>query len=463
VREGLHKIVSSEETIVAISTALGHSAIGVIRVSGAQSIAVARKFFRPHATGAEFKHRMAVVGKWVDSDSRNEIDEVIMTPFYEPHSYTGEDLIEVTAHGNPIVLRRIVETIRTIGVRLATPGEFTMRAVAHCKMDLVQAEAVRDFIEAQTEQQARIALTQMDGALSKRIQPLKSRLIEIIARLEAGIDFAENDVDVPTNEALIAGLRPICEELSGLASSFDYGKVLSKGIKLAILGKPNVGKSSLFNRLVCSDRSIVTDVPGTTRDVVMETVRVQGVPLCFADTAGIRKTTDRIETLGVTRTFETLADSDYAIVVLDGSKTLDADDRWVLEKAGCIPHLIAINKADMPQTIEVHLLNAVPQVSVSAKTGQGVDVLEQEVRAGVLARGASFADELVLTTARQHEAVTRCAIASNAACKALAADVPHEMVLLDLYQALTALNELTGEVVTEDILNQIFSTFCVGK
>src|SRR5215475_25713 len=293
-REGLHKIVSDEETIVAISTALGRSGIGVIRMSGRECVSVARRFFKPHSQQFDLQHRKVVVGTWHVVHG-SEIDEVIVTFFQAPRSYTGEDVIEISAHGNPVALRRIVESARLAGGRLAAPGEFTLRAVAHGKMDLVQAEAVRDFIEAQTEQQAKIARLQMNGSLSKRIRPIKEKLIDAIAHLEAGIDFAEDDVDVPANSVIVACIRPLRLELVALNETYGYGKILAKGLRLVILGKPNVGKSSLFNRMVSSDRAIVTDVPGTTRDVVTETVDLDGVPLSFADTAGVRTTTDVVE------------------------------------------------------------------------------------------------------------------------------------------------------------------------
>src|SRR5215831_9201083 len=342
-REGLHKIVSDEETIVAISTALGRSGIGVIRMSGRECVSVARRFFKPHSQEFDLQHRKVVVGTWNDVHG-SEIDEVIVTFFHAPRSYTGEDVIEISAHGNPVALQRIVETALLAGGRLAAPGEFTLRAVAHGKMDLVQAEAVRDFIEAQTERQAKMALSQMEGALSKRLQPMKLQLVDVIARLEAAIDFAEDDVDVPPNESVVKSLEPILSGLESVEKTFKYGNILQKGLQLAILGKPNVGKSSLFNRLVSQDRAIVTEIPGTTRDVLTETINLDGVPLRFSDTAGVRQTSDRVESLGVSRTFETLAEADLALVVLDGSAALEENDHPVREKATQVRHLPVINK-----------------------------------------------------------------------------------------------------------------------
>src|SRR5437867_4101945 len=459
--EGLHKILSSEETIVAISTPLGRSGLGIIRISGREAMAIAERFFKPHSSSSShLEHRMAAVGTWINA-AAEPVDEVVVTLFRAPQSYTGEDVVEISGHGNPLILARIVEDVRAAGARIAAPGEFTLRAVAHGKMDLIQAEAVREFIEAQTAEQAKTALRQMGGSLSNRVRPVKEKLLDIIARLEAGIDFAEDDVDVPDNTAVVEMIRPLCRDLEHLEATFQYGKLLVGGIRLAILGKPNVGKSSLFNRLVSADRAIVTDIPGTTRDVLTETVSMDGVPLRFADTAGVRQTSDRIESIGVVRTLETLSDADLALVVLDGSAALDLDDREVLAKAGAIPHIVVINKSDLTQALDPASLDgssSVKRVHVSAKTGNGLAALREAIRGFLHERKADLTDDLVLTNARQHEAIVKAISDLQAASAALLRNVPHEMALLDLYQALTALNELTGDVVTDDILDRIFST-----
>jgi tRNA modification GTPase len=462
-REGLHKIVSDDETIVAIATPLGHSGIGVVRISGPRCLNIASRHFKPHSPKSVLQHRTALPGSW-NQETDEPIDEVIVTFFQAPNSYTGEDVLEIGAHGNPFVLRRIVQSaLETAVVRLAAPGEFTLRAVAHGKLDLMQAEAVKEFIEAQTEQQAKTALRHMEGSISKKIGPVKSALIDVIAYLEAGIDFAEDDVDLPANPAIAARIEPLRLQLEKLRDSFGYGKILAKGLRLAIVGKPNVGKSSLFNRLVSADRAIVTDIPGTTRDVLTETVSLNGVPLCFADTAGIRETTDEVESIGVMRARETLSESDVALVILDGSRAFDDEDQRMLDRTQGVPHIIVINKCDLPRRIEAERLNGANRVSVSARTGEGLTDLEAALHAFVVAQKTTLSDDLVLTTARQFEAVSTAANALSTAEQALGGGVPHEMVLLDLYRAVAALDELTGDVVTEDILDRIFSTFCIGK
>lgn len=458
-REGLHKILSIDETIVAISTPAGRSGIGVVRVSGRDAMEIAEKFFHGHSV-SKLEHRKAEVGTWRDACG-SEVDEVVATMFRAPRSYTGEDVLEISAHGNPLILGRIVDTVRGAGARLATPGEFTLRAVANGKMDLIQAEAVREFIDAQTDRQARTALRQMGGALSKRLGPVREKLIDRIAHLEAGIDFADDDVEVPDNRSVAAEIEPLIQSLEELQETFGYGRILAEGLQVAILGKPNVGKSSLFNRLVAADRAIVTEIPGTTRDVITETVSVDGVPLRFADTAGIRETVDRVEGIGMDRTFEAMADADFVLVVLDGSTPLDSNDRQVLSRAQAVPHLIVVNKCDLPEASSAPLLNG--SVRVSAKTGVGLDLLQDAIRGFLFERQSEVTDDFLLTNARQNDAIVRAIAALRAGSSALLDRVPHEMVLLDLYGALSALGELTGEVVTEDILDRIFTTFCIGK
>lgn len=457
-REGLHKIVSLDETIVAISTALGRSAIGVVRISGTAALESVRRYFR---SSASLEHHRVSIGTWHDLDGE-AMDEVVVTFSKSPHSYTGEDLVEISAHGNPTVLNRIVHTLRLAGARLAAPGEFTLRAVANGKMDLTQAEAVREFVEAQTEQQARTALRQIEGATSKKIAPVKSELVTVIANLEAGIDFAEDDVAVPSGQWIAQQLDPLVVRLDQIQKTFGYGRMLAEGVRLTIAGKPNVGKSSLFNRLLNADRAIVTNTPGTTRDVLTEAVNLEGVPLRLADTAGLRETNDQVESIGVGRSIEAVAESDLTLVVLDGSKSLDEDDMRVLAKTSAVPRLVVINKSDLPEASVIGLNGSLP-VRVSALTGAGIDELWKAIRQFLLERRADLADDFVLTSTRQNEALERAIHSLRTAATVVLSDVPHEMVLLDLYAALEALNELTGDVVTEDILDKIFSTFCIGK
>lgn len=457
-REGLHKIVFSEDTIVALSTPIGRSGIGVIRVSGSLAESIADRFLKPSRTLA---HRQAVVGRW-ETPAGALVDEVIAVLHKEPHSYTGEDVLEISAHGNPVILNQIVCMIQSAGARAATAGEFTLRAVGHGKMDLIQAEAVRDFIEAQTDAQARTALQQLGGAVSKRIAPVKEQLVGLIAHLEAGIDFAEDDVELPESRQTADQLIHLRLILESLQETYSYGKLLVTGVRIVIAGRPNVGKSSLFNRLVSADRAIVTDIPGTTRDVVSESADLDGIPLRFFDTAGIRDSTDQVERIGVTRTIETLTEADLALLVVDGSEPLSDEDRRVHREIQSLPYLVVANKSDLKSSGDPNLEELRP-LWISAKNGEGLDVLREAIRDFLGSSRAEGLAESVLTSARQNDAALRAIASLRAGESAVIAGTPHEMVLLDLYEALASLNELTGETTTEDILERIFSTFCIGK
>lgn len=451
-REGLHKVVSSEDTIVAISTPRGRSGIGIVRLSGPEAEKIASRFLKLKTPLA---HQHAAVGQW--QDAKGEIvDDIVAVLFRSPHSYTGEDLLEISAHGNPLILNRIVCMTQGEGARIANPGEFTLRAVAHGKMDLLQAEAVRTFIDAQTDLQARVALQQMSGALSKKLAPIKTELVDLIAHLEAGIDFAEDDVEIPAAGPMAQRVSQVRVALEKLQETYTFGKMLNVGIRVVIAGKPNVGKSSLFNRLVAAERAIVTDVPGTTRDVVSEAANLDGIPIRFFDTAGVRETTDQVESIGVTRTIETLSEADLALFVVDGSAPLVEDDSRVEQTVRDIPHLVVANKCDLGRS-------SASGLAVSAKTGEGLEALREAIREFVGGNRGESVGESVLTSARQSEAVLRSIAALQAGETALRAGTPHEMALLDLYAGLSALNELTGETTTEDILGRIFSTFCIGK
>ncbi len=453
--QGFEKLSSPDETIVAVSTPPGRGGIGVVRLSGPAAIEVLDRLF---TSTDDAEDRRARYGTLRSPDGER-IDRVVATSYRAPHSYTGQDVVEISAHGNPIVLERIVELALETGARRANAGEFTLRAVAAGKMDLAQAEAVRDFVDAQTRTQARAAMLQMEGALAKRIKPRKETLLGIVAELEAGIDFAEDDVPVPDGTLIAERLEPITGELSVLVDSFRYGRLLAEGFSLAITGKPNVGKSSIFNRLVRNERAIVTEVPGTTRDVVTETVELGGVPIRFADTAGVREATDEVEAIGVNRTIETVAEADLTLVVLDSSRPLDDDDNDVLERVKALPHQVVINKQDLPASWDS--ADGWNAVRMSALTGKGLEQLRSAIRSRI--DGQAGAETLVVTSARQKEAISRARASLAQAASALRVDVPHEMVLLDMYAALSALGELAGEVATEDVLGRIFSTFCIGK
>jgi tRNA modification GTPase len=428
--------------------------VGVVRLSGPDARRISEVILRLRA-GHEWNSWTLALAELID-DSSTAVDQVVVAYFAAPRSYTAEDLVEVSCHGSPVVLRFCVERACAAGARLAEPGELTLRAYLNGRIDLPQAEAVRDLIEATTLYQARVAAQQVEGSVSKRIRPVKEQLVELIALLEAGIDFAEDDISVAPVEEILRRLRPIEQSLATLASTFDYGKLVHSGITLAIVGRPNVGKSSLFNRLLEQDRAIVTDIPGTTRDLVSEVAAIHGIPVKFVDTAGIRSGQDLVETLGIERSYQAMAEADVTLVVLDLAAPIHPDDLALMERAQRQGRwILAGNKADLPRAAAPPL----DFIAVSALTGEGIERLREHI-----APMASGEQDSGFITSIRHEHLLRESMEALAqARKAAEFGIPHEMLLLDLYAALRPLDGITGATTADDILNRIFSTFCIGK
>ncbi|MFL6308035.1 MAG: tRNA uridine-5-carboxymethylaminomethyl(34) synthesis GTPase MnmE [Candidatus Sulfotelmatobacter sp.] len=461
-----------DDTIVAIATPPGRGGIGVVRLSGARALEIAHPMLRLRH---ELEPGRAVFGELVDSaELRSEtdeasapmqterIDEVVVTYFAKPHSYTTDDVIEISAHGSPVVLRHIVELCVASGARLAEPGEFTSRAFLNGRIDLTQAEAVRDLIESQTVYQAKVAAQQLDGSLSRRLQPIKQNLVQLIAQLEAGIDFADDDVSILPDAVILQHIADVQVPLEQLRASFAYGKIVHEGLTLAIVGRPNVGKSSLFNQLVERERAIVTATPGTTRDLVTETVAIGGIPVRLVDTAGIRHSLDEAESIGIRKSKEALADADLVLVVLDASQEEAAEDAKLTAQASIRPTIVVQNKIDLQITAQ-RSGNRAPDVRTSAVTGKGVAELRAQILQHIRGSIGAEAEHGFLTNVRHRGLIEDSLTALEAAKKAVAQKIPHEMLLLDLYNALRPLDAITGATTTDDILNLIFSTFCIGK
>ena len=491
-----------DDTIVAVATPPGRGGIGVVRIAGPQAREMAEPMLRLRH---ELEPGRAVFGELIepcgagalarlmteDADSadagqakgpaeslpdagkrtgvsaphehRDRIDEVVVTYFAKPHSYTTDDIIEISAHGSPVVLRHIVELCVAAGARLAEPGEFTMRAFLNGRIDLTQAEAVRDLIDSQTLYQARVAAQQLEGALSRRLQPVKEKLVELIAVLEAGIDFAEDDVSVLPDAAILERIAAVGAPLQQLAATFAYGKIVHQGLTLAIVGRPNVGKSSLFNRLVERERAIVTATPGTTRDLVSETVAIGGIPIRLVDTAGIRQALDEAESIGIRKSMEALADADLVLVVLDASQAETAEDAELLRHAEGRAAIVVENKCDLGAGQGSGDRGQGSVVRTSALTGAGIVELRAEILRHIGGDIGAQAEAGFLTNVRHQGLVRDSLSALDIAAGAVSAKVPHEMLLLDLYNALRPLDAITGATTTDDILNLIFSTFCIGK
>ncbi|WP_239461393.1 tRNA uridine-5-carboxymethylaminomethyl(34) synthesis GTPase MnmE [Occallatibacter savannae] len=553
------------DTIAAISTPPGRGGIGIVRLSGPDSASIAVQLMQLRQPLEHGRARLAsVLDEAGPEASTQPIDQAVVTLFAAPNSYTGDDLVEIAAHGSPVVLDLLLRRALTLGARLANPGEFTERAFLSGKLDLTQAEAVRDLIEAQTLTQARQAASQMGGALSRRVAPTKRSLVELIALLEAGIDFGEDDVDVTPQSEIARRIDELIPPLSALEASFARGRIVHDGLTLAIVGRPNAGKSSLFNRLVERDRAIVTATPGTTRDLVTERISLDGIPLELVDTAGLRDTLEEIEQLGIERSRQALADAAIVLIVLDATQPLNDEERTLVSGVQNRSALIAINKSDLnkatifsfdptashhlkehnlslaetaeqpnrepslhpsqaskghdfspsddaeiinrvrsSQDLKGHVFSGaetgeeidhvvsseglkghdfsraenaeensgalapegVPPsltfIPTSALTGEGINALREKILQ--LATGGAASEPGLLTNLRQQQTIVTARAALEDARRANSSGIPHEMILLDLYRALWALDSLTGQTTPDDILNLIFSTFCIGK
>jgi len=448
------------DTIAAVSTPAGRGGLGIVRLSGVRVREIAATILR---LPPDFVWRPwhAALGDLLDAEGRT-IDHVVVTYYAAPKSYTAEDVVEISCHGSPIILRHALERACTHGARLAEPGEFTLRAYLNGRVDLPRAEAIRDLIESTTLYQARIAAQQAEGSVSRRIKPVKDQLVDLIALLEAGIDFAEDDVSVAPTEEILRRIDPILKAVGALAASYAYGKLVHEGFTLAIVGRPNVGKSSLFNRLLEQDRAIVTEIPGTTRDLVSETSSLEGIPVKFVDTAGIRKGEDVVEKLGIERSYQAMADADVTLVVVDSSTPLRPDDTSLLAKAAEQgKYLVAGNKCDLARPhMEEDVAGVLP---VSALTGVGIAELRHALVAAIAPVGRLEQEGGFITSLRHERLLVESQQALEQARTAAELSIPHEMLLLDLYAALKPIDAITGATTADDILNRIFSTFCIGK
>jgi tRNA modification GTPase len=454
------------ETIVAISTPVGRGGIGVVRLSGPRAqeiVAPLARLLHPLAAGR------ARFAELIDLATGAVLDQAVATFFAAPNSYTGEDVVEIAAHGAPVLLEYIVRQCCARGARLAEPGEFTQRAFLAGRIDLTQAEAVNDLIGSITLEQARVAARQMGGALAKTVAPVKTELVELIAEMEAGIDFAEDDIDVIAAERIAAKIAEVRAPLVALERSFAYGRVVREGFRLAIVGRPNAGKSSLFNRLVERERAIVTAAPGTTRDTVTERVSMGGIPVELIDTAGLRNRegADEAERLGIVRSREAMAEADVVLLVVDATVGISDDDHAVLRQGASSGSsvLVAWNKSDLVANEGTGNREQGTEklVLTSALTGEGIADLRAAIVEAVAGANGGLREATMLTNLRQHQAVEQALGGLDAAQAALAQSIPHEMLLLDLYESLRGLDTLTGATAGEDILRLIFSRFCIGK
>ena len=456
-----------QDTIAAISTPIGAGGIGIIKISGPDALKIASALFNPsaHAPRPLVSHRI-YHGTIVDSHDHTVIDEVLITFMQAPRSYTREDVVEINCHSGVTVLQKILSLVLRGGARPAEPGEFTKRAFMNGRIDLAQAEAVIDIIEAKTEASLKIASAQLHGRLSGALYALRDELIDMTAHVEASIDFPEEDIDPADARDMERRLSVIADKLQSLISTYNEGKLYRLGVKTTIVGKPNVGKSSLLNALLGEDRALVTPVPGTTRDVIQETISVRGIPLVLQDTAGLHAGSDEIEKLGMDRTRARLAEAELVLFVIDGSRELDERDRAIMSELAGRKVIAVINKADLPPAVSRELVQKLfspTAVNVSALQGSGLDRLKELIHHTVLLFSHDSIADTIITSARQRDSLDRAASAVSSAHQAIRSNLAPELTAIDLHAALHALGDITGETTSEDILDRIFASFCIGK
>ena len=439
-------------TIVALSTPSGRGAIAIVRLSGPRSLLIATQF-APELH--DVKPRRATIA-WIKLPNGENLDEVLVTYFPAPNSVTGEDVVEIGCHGSPAVIRQILDRSLDLGAVLAGPGEFTLRSLANGKINLSQAEAIRDLISAQTEVAVKQAARQVGGELSYLLEQYKRKLIEVIVVLESALEFVEDDLPQTKFDEIKESIQFVRDGVRRLRDSYTAGRLIHEGAKVAIVGPPNVGKSSLFNKLIQQDRAIVTAIPGTTRDTLDHPIDIGGVPVVLTDTAGVRETTDSIESLGIARTLRTASDADLVLNVVDGS----VSNGSVQADVGGRPSLLVLNKWDLSSSHDSS--DGTDGIRVSALTGEGLDNLRAAILRS-LTRDDGHYEGLLITNARHHDLLKAASKELEVAMDSLAAHASEELILAPLHNTLRLLGEISGETTTEDILTQIFSTFCIGK
>jgi tRNA modification GTPase len=455
------------DTIAAIATALGEGSVGIIRVSGSDSVHIADSIFKSKKRLREAETHTLHYGHIVDPDSGDVVDEVLVALMRSPRSYTKEDIVEIHCHGGIVVVQRVLQIVLASGARLAEPGEFTKRAFLNGRIDLSQAEAVIDLIRSKTDSSMKLALKQVEGYLGSRIRQLRQKLIELLAHIEVTIDYPEHDVeDVAVRNILKQGTEAI-KEIQGMLEGARTGRILREGIRTVIIGKPNVGKSSLLNALSKTDRAIVTDIPGTTRDILEEQISIRGIPLQIVDTAGIRETEDVVERIGVERSRNALEEADLVLFMLDASRELADTDRELLRQTKGKPTLILLNKLDLPRKILTHTITELAPdalvIEMSVKKGQGIERLEQEVERLFLSGGIEGKEAAYVSNARHIALLEKCKRQLEEAVHSAESGMTLDLVAVEIRDAWETLGEVIGEAVGEDLLDQIFSQFCLGK
>jgi tRNA modification GTPase len=457
----------NEDTIAAIATALGEGSIAVVRVSGPDSIEAIAKLFKSKQDLREAATHTVQYGRIVDPLSGHILDEVLVTVMKGPRSFTAEDVVEISTHGGIVAVKSVLELVLREGVRLAEPGEFTKRAFLNGRIDLAQAEAVIDLIRSKSDRAFQVARRQAEGSVSKRIIPLRQQLIELIAHVEVNIDYPEHDVEDVTSELIRAQCGEVLAQVSDLLHKSNEGKILREGIVTAIVGRPNAGKSSLLNALARENKAIVTDIPGTTRDIVEESVSLSGIPLRLLDTAGIRETTDRVEQIGVERSHGALNDADLILLVLNRHEALHEDERKLLQQLKDRSTIVVVNKIDLPAQLvmdEIERDYAQDRiVYLSAKEGEGIEQLEKAVSNLFFSGTVESGDITYVSNARHIALLHQTRQSLEDAIEATYAGVPIDLIQIDITSSWETLGQILGDAAGDSLLDQIFSQFCLGK
>jgi tRNA modification GTPase len=451
------------DTICAIATPPGEGGIGIIRVSGDRALEIGSKVFlgAKGRTLSEFPSHTLHVGEFRNPDTGERLDEVLVAVMKAPRTYTREDVVEFHCHGSPLVLQLGLEALIRSGARLAEPGEFTKRAFLNGRLDLAQAEAVMDLIQARSESSLRMAVEQLRGRLSEELGQIREGLVRLLVEVEAGIDFTEEEITFISGEAVSNGISQIAERIDRLIQSANDGRVVREGITAVLAGRPNVGKSSLLNALIRTDRAIVTSIAGTTRDVLEEYVNIRGIPVRLMDTAGLRESFDTVEREGVRRSHEAVARADLVLAVLDGSTPATEQDHHLLVQEK--PVVVVINKSDLPSRLDQAKLGHGRIVKTSAVSGDGIEELRDAIRDSVLTQRLEAHEGAVITHLRHRAGLVRARESLEYVRGSAAQSMPAEFIAMDLRAAITAVGEIIGETTVEDVLDRIFREFCIGK
>jgi tRNA modification GTPase len=455
------------DTIAAISTPVGQGGIGIVRISGPKSIVIADRIFRPKKadTPSTARHASLLYGHIINPADNSIMDEVLLSIMRSPNSYTKEDVVEINCHGGMISVRRTLETVLTQGARLADPGEFTKRAFLNGRINLTQAEAVFDVISARTESSMKIAVEQLQGGLSEKLMDIREKLINTCAFAEAYIDFPEDEIETRTTLQIQGQLTEIKNEIDDLSNTFEEARFFRDGLSVAIVGRPNVGKSSLLNLLLRKERAIVTDLPGTTRDTIEDYLNINGLPIRIMDTAGIRNSEELVEKEGIRRSLNAINNADFIVALMDGSEPLKEDDFQLMELIKGKKAVFVINKSDLPAKVSLETIaeKGREYLCLSALSGEGIEALKSLIFHSNLRNWNEEREGVVVTNIRHKTALDKASSSLGMAIGLLSSDQPLEFFSIELRDTLDSLGEITGMVTTEDILDKIFSTFCIGK